>query len=271
MLKNRLRQLRANENERRGRFFDEAGRYTDYVSADVDGTTFVVSTADASPGRRLFRSRSRAEFKLLRRACDRIEPHGVFVDLGANIGTTTIPALRYFERVLAVEAEPRNARLLRANVALNGVEDRVTVREIACSSGRGEVAFRLSRAKHGHHAVKSVKPGSEMLSVPSASLDELLAEEGLRTGDIGLVWLDLEGHEPDALRGATSILDTSIPLVVEIRRRTAAAVQELLTGHYARLVDLRAESEFPVAELLSYLERLVAGGGRKFTDVLALR
>jgi FkbM family methyltransferase len=271
VLKNRLWQLRASERERRGRFFDEAGRYTDYVSVDVDGATFVVSTADASPGRRLFGSRSRAEFKLLRRACDRIEPRGVFVDLGANIGTTTIPALRYFERVLAVEAEPRNATLLRTNVALNGVEDRVTVREIACSSGRGEVAFRLSAAKHGHHAVKSAKPGSQMLSVPSVSLDELLAEEGLSAGDVGLVWLDLEGHEPHALRGATSILDASIPLVVEIRRRNVAAVEELLTGHYAHLVDLRAESEFPVAELSGQLERLVAGGGRKFTDVLALR
>lgn len=266
-----LRRLRASEDERRARFFDAAGRYTDYLSVDVDGATYIVSTADASPGRRLFKSRSRAEFKLLRRACDRIEPRGVFVDLGANIGTTTLPALRYFERVLAVEAEPRNARLLRANVALNGVEDRVTVREIACSSGRGAVELRLSRAKYAHHGIKSPKPGSEMLSVAAISLDELLAEEGVSVDDVGLVWLDLEGHEAHALRGAASILEASIPLVVEIRRGNVAEIEQLLAGHYSSLVDLRAEDELPVAELSRYLGRLVAGAERNFTDVLALR
>jgi FkbM family methyltransferase len=264
-----LRLLRPGEGDRRQRFFAEAGRYTQHVSVEAEGFTFLVPTGDAAAGDRFFKTRSGSEFAVLRRACERIPPHGVFVDVGANIGTTTLPALRYFERALAVEAEPRNASLLRANVVLNALEDRVVVREAACSSHEGEVELLLS-AKHGGHAVGPAKPGAETLHVPAARLDTLVGDAGLGPTDVGLVWMDVGGYEEEVLRGAASLLDARVPLVVEIRARTAPAVEAVLAQRYSSAVDLRDEVELPLARLADHLKRLAGRGGRKFTDVLLL-
>ena len=269
MLARLRRLLRPGEGDRRQRFFAEAARYTDHVSVEADGFTFLVPTGDAAAGERFFKTRSGSEFVVLRRACERIAPRGAFVDVGANIGTTTLPALRYFERALAVEAEPRNAALLRANVALNGLQDRVVVREAACSSHEGEVELLLSE-KHGGHAVGHAKRGARTLPVPAARLDTLVEDAGLGAADVGLVWMDVGGYEEEVLTGAARIRDLGVPLVVEVRARTALAVERLLSERYSRAVDLRDEAELPIAGLADYLRRLAGRGGRKFTDVLLL-
>lgn len=56
-----------------------------------------------------------------------LRPGGTFVDIGANIGSQTIYAMLsgHHARALAVEPVPANAKLLRMNMMLNGLEDRV--------------------------------------------------------------------------------------------------------------------------------------------------
>jgi FkbM family methyltransferase len=260
--------FRRSEQEERRRFFEEAARFTGYVAVDAEGLTFLVSTADEAPGGRFFRTRSRQEFPVLARACERIEPRGVFIDVGANGGTTTLAALRRFDRAIAIEAEPRNAALLRANAALNGLQDRVTFVQAACSSSKGEVELRLSPGHHGGHAVGRPKAGEESLHVPAVTLDDLLADAGVAPAEVGLVWMDVGGHEEEVLRGGTSLLAARVPIVAEIRARTAPGIEGLLGGRYAQAVDLRAETELPLSQLPGYLDRLGREGGRKFTDVL---
>ena len=260
--------FRRSEQDRRRRFFGAAARYTGYVAVEAEGLTFLVSTADEAPGGRFFRTRSRQEFPVLARACDRIDPGGVFVDVGANVGTTTLAALSRFDRAIAVEAEPRNAALLRANAALNGLEDRVTVVEAACSSTAGEVELRLSHGHHGGHAVGRPKAGEESLHVPAITLDALIADAGVVPAEVGLVWMDVGGHEEEVLRGAANLLEARVPIVAEIRPRTAPGIAQLLAGRYSMMVDLRTEDESPLGELAAYIGRLGKGGGRKFTDVL---
>ena len=70
-----------------------------------------------------------------------------FADIGANVGTTTVPALRAigFGRGLAVEPAPSNLRLLRANLALNDLHERVTVVESAIGDRAGTMTLFISR------------------------------------------------------------------------------------------------------------------------------
>src|SRR6185312_5117607 len=106
-------------------------------------------------------------------------------------------------------------------------EDRVVVREAACSSHEGEVKLLLSE-KHGGHAVGPPKPGAKALHVPARRLDTLVEEAGLAPSDVGLVWMDVGGYEEEVLSGAASLLEARVPLVVEIRARTAPAVESAL-------------------------------------------
>jgi FkbM family methyltransferase len=261
VLSRAFRLFRPSDADQRRRFFDAAAPNTAHVSVEAEGLTFIVSTSDEAPGARFFESRSRSEFRVLRRASDRIDARGVFVDVGANIGTTTLPALGYFERAIALEPVPANAALLRANVALNGLDGRVTGCEAACSSSRGEVTLRLSPTKSGGHEVRPVRPGEQTLLVPAVTLDDVVADEGLRPTDAGLVWMDVGGHEVDVLRGATTLLDARVPIVAEIRARTAPDIERLLAGRYPRAVDLRTEVDLPLEELSDYLGRLATRAG----------
>lgn len=265
-----MRLGRRTRRDRRARFFDGLAAETELVSVRAGELTFVVSTSDESVARKLFVSGARTEFSVLQRAIERVRGRGVFVDVGANIGTATLPALAHFERAIAVEPEPLNASLLRANVALNGFSDRVAIHQAACSSEPGEVLLRLADRKHGGHAVRTAKPGSRSLTVPAVTIDGVLATEGVAPADVGLVWMDVEGHEQHALAGASAVIAVRTPIVVEARGRTGSAVLELLEGHYDRFTDLRAEVELPLADLPAYLERLPATAGRSFTDILVV-
>jgi len=263
------RPLRPTEGDRRERFFREAARFTDVVAVEAHGLTFLVPTADASAGERFFRTRTGSEFVVLERVCERIETRGVFIDVGANIGTTTLTALKRFDSAVAVEAEPRNATLLRANAALNRLDERVIVHEAACSSASGNVELRLSE-KHGGHAVGPPKPGEPSLEVTAVPLDDLITADRIPASDVGVVWMDVGGHEEEVLRGAMRLLESRVAIVAEIRSRTARGVVDVLGERYTRATDLRSEADLPVEELPEYLSRLGERGGRKFTDVLIL-
>jgi hypothetical protein len=53
--------------------------------------------------------------------------HGVFIDVGAYVGFYTVLAGKYGWRVVAFEPNPISLILLRYNIALHDVEDRVVV------------------------------------------------------------------------------------------------------------------------------------------------
>ena len=84
---------------------------------------------------------------------------GIFVDVGANIGTTTIQALDRFgaERVVAIEPSPRCLPYLYSNLAANKLSDRCTVMEVAMSDTPGEVAFRAGENNSGAGTAAAIR------------------------------------------------------------------------------------------------------------------
>ncbi|MGA2758436.1 MAG: FkbM family methyltransferase, partial [Solirubrobacteraceae bacterium] len=57
------------------------------------------------------------------------------LEIGANIGTTTVPLITLIGavHVTAIEPVPGNCELLSRTIALNGLNDRVTVHGVALS------------------------------------------------------------------------------------------------------------------------------------------
>ena len=132
---------------------------------------------------------------------------GLALDIGAHIGAVTLglaidnPDLR----VIAVEPVPDNARLLRENVALNGLDDRVMVIEGA--AGRGTVTvwygYRGTETAE-HHAFIG---NSSLAYDHGGSLDhDEITYEGHTLSDlapatvtVALLKIDNEGGEYDFL------------------------------------------------------------------------
>jgi FkbM family methyltransferase len=150
---------------------------------------------------------------------------GTALDAGANIGLWTVPlaleAAAIGSRVIAVEPVPANARRLRENLRLNGVEAHADIRQVALSDGPGRVTMTLREdfaagALTGNAAVM-IDDGSDArwnrLEAPAQPLDELLDEMGRPS--VSVIKSDLEGHEDRFLSGAgrTFLADRPVAFV----------------------------------------------------------
>jgi FkbM family methyltransferase len=235
----------------RAEFFDKAQEHTGHLSvaSPLGDRLFIVETWDQVVARSLFVKRGRNEMRAIGRAVAILERHGrsvggTFVDCGANIGTTTIPALDYFDRAIAFEPEPRNVRLLRANLVLNDLFERVVVHAVAVSDVAGEAMLRQDPRNAGGHELS----GEGELSVPTVTLDEAIP-----AGEpVGMIWMDIQGHEPRALAGATRF---DVPVVIEVPLP--------LPDDYRRVVE-RYEHAYNLRTGDTDFETV----GGKFTDLL---
>jgi FkbM family methyltransferase len=125
------------------------------------------------------------------------------LDLGAHIGTFTLAAAELGCEVIAVEASPENAELLRASIEINGF-NQVRVIQAVVSDHAGMVPFS-SYGPFGH--VFSTVTNLPSVEVPAVRLDELLSHVGWKQVD--LVKLDVEGSEIAALDGMPNLLQSA--------------------------------------------------------------
>ena len=266
----------------RSRFLKHAAPFTQHVSLESRGQTFFVSTADRRMGK-FFVSRNRPELRVFETALQTLDEAGVdvafgtFVDGGANIGTTTLAALRAgFSSVLACEPTPTNARLLRANVALNDALESVSIVEVALSNRRGTAWLDLSRGLSKSRLLSPLddEPRGATVEVRLTRLDDLAAEGAFDPADVGFLWLDVEGHEAHVFEGATLILEHSPPAVMELYPkllRLAGMMESLpdtLARHYSHVADLRSPEQKLVP--IGLLSELIArcDKAKRHTDLL---
>jgi FkbM family methyltransferase len=205
--------------------FRAARRFTPLLGRERDGIRLVLDTRDVAVGPWTYALGPFAG-QTVERALRVLAPGDpgwlrgrTVLEIGANIGTETVAFVLHHgaARVIAVEPAPGNLELLRGNVALNGLEDRVEIHPVALSDADGEVAFGLSRTNPGDHRVEPAGSGGrETIQVPARRLDTLVAEGALSLEGVGLAWIDVQGHEGHLLAGAGTLFDAGIPLVMEL-------------------------------------------------------
>lgn len=136
-----------------------------------------------------------------------LEPK-VIVDLGANIGLTSLYLKNRYEPavVIAVEADATNAELTRRNCEPLGV----TVIEAAIGPHDGIARFFASNESN-LGAVSG--PDGEGTEVPMISMPTLLDDLGITT--IDLLKMDIEGGEQVLLDGPTEWLSRVRAIIAE--------------------------------------------------------
>jgi FkbM family methyltransferase len=189
---------------------------------------FVIDTRDQVISRGIFATGA-WEFGDCILALELLKQHKVYrgnptllIDVGANIGPICILAVArgYFERAIAIEPHPHNCRLLRANIALNGLTETIVVHESACGMFDNErLELALSEDNFGDHRIHSSDASRladeykrRKIQIASSKLDTLCPFE---PGKNTLIWMDTQGYEGYVLAGARRWLDARTPLVVE--------------------------------------------------------
>ena len=135
-------------------------------------------------------------------------PSGVLLDLGANIGMTSVwLAKRFsFQQVIAVEPNPNNAALVRQNLELNRIPGQVL--EAAIGPKEGVARFDPSELSN---LGRLSRDGS--LLVPMISVDAII--EKFAVASFALIKIDIEGGEQDLFDGTTGWLARTEAIIME--------------------------------------------------------
>ena len=144
-------------------------------------------------------------------------------DIGANIGVTCIPAVNrgLVKQAIAVEPESENFKLLKLNINLNNLEDKIETFNYALSSENNKLLnLEVSNATSGGHRIRlpDRKKGihgeekKEVKSVMSKTFDSLFTNINPKED---LIWIDAQGFEPNILSGADKLIISGAPIVIE--------------------------------------------------------
>lgn len=134
----------------------------------------------------------------------------VFLDLGANIGYFSMLAsslVKATGRVLAFEPNPQNLQLIYESKLYNQFAN-LTVYPYAASDRAELLRFATIGSNGG--IVNGAAPGNRCLLVQSAVLDDFLSS----VQRIDVVKIDVEAHEPAALRGMARLLRKHKPRII---------------------------------------------------------
>ena len=260
----------ADDPNRREALFDAAASLTPYLAVETRrGELFFMRTDDRRLGKLLFVRRRRKDAKALNKAVRLLEEYGfglagsTFVDVGANIGTTTVTALRQhpFSRGVALEPSPGNFRTLRLNLTANELDGAVTAIEAAVSDEEGEQALVLSGTSSGEHTLIPKRFEGEpagTVTVKAVTLDGLVARGEIDPAQIGLLWIDAAGSEVNALTGASTLIEAGVPIATAVRSKGSPASWLVAKPALAKL-------------LASYTDfALLRGTGERSNDVSSL-
>jgi len=148
------------------------------------------------------------------------------IDIGCNIGYTTIPLARNCKRVIAFEPDKRSRKLAQKNIDLNSLQN-VELRSEAVSDTFGTTKFYMSNKPNQSSITRKLGMKKRV---------ETVCLNGLRgyLGKSVFVKMDIEGAEVKALAGASSVLCDS---------SRCSVLVELHTKQYSEKRNMRATVE----------------------------
>lgn len=183
----------------------------DHAIAELDGFRMLASPSDAAVGRHVLAGRYEDEVTAFFRLM--LRPGMNVLDIGANIGFFTMLSASLVGprgRVLAVEPNPRNARMIEASRALNGFGN-VTVLQAAAGRDTGLLALHTSHSNGTTSSLEATVAGIvSARTVPCLALDRIVPAGQ----PVHLVKIDVEGAEYNALLGCETLLRRDRPVIV---------------------------------------------------------
>ena len=162
-----------------------------------------------------FEPNSRNRWLSLAKTC----PNSSYIiDVGAYTGVYSIEAslVAPKTRVLSIEPNVKNLPHLMTNIAVNGLDERITVISVALGSDSGLGVMRFAKEGSSIGSLSHLRNGISDTNkmVPVLKLDDIVIK---LDGPVSLIKIDVEGFEGEVLAGATNTLLVSHPtILVEI-------------------------------------------------------
>ncbi len=131
-----------------------------------------------------------------------------FIDGGAFAGDSALALLDYTDKkVHSFEPDGHNFNLLNETISLNNCPDRITPVRLGLGERPEEITVYPTEFCNSVIAVDETRK-STAINIPVTSIDEYVKQHGL---EIGLIKLDVEGNELEAIKGALNTIKEQKP------------------------------------------------------------
>jgi len=134
---------------------------------------------------------------------------GIVIDIGAYSGVYSITAALLGRKVIAFEPQPVMANRLARNCLLNKAYVELHGDAVSDSAGTGKLWMKPNQP-FSSGASLLVK-NEFFLEVSKVTLDSVMAP---LKGKITAIKIDVEGHEPEVLRGAAETIKRHKPIII---------------------------------------------------------
>lgn len=160
------------------------------------------------------------------------------LDIGAYTGLYSVIGAKLGASVVAFEPMPQQASRILTNMAINGLACRII--QSAASDQTGMATIHYNPAVHLTSGASLEKlPSSQRMTVRTIRVDEALAMDNKQDDfHVGLVKIDVEGHEVRVLDGMRRTLEHHKPWIVA--EANDEEHQVAILGHLSGRYELEA-------------------------------
>lgn len=198
-----------------------------------------------------------AELNLVENKFKRFLKDNVVLDVGANIGNHTVAFSKYAKKVYAFEPNQKVFEVLNLNTKdLNNVE----IFNYGASNKKQSIIAKIPKLNCGGGSVVSEAKARDKNKFMSmrfnlVALDKL---KKIQSHKVGLVKIDVEGHELEAFKGMQQILKNHKPIILFEQNRgilngTSDVINFLRSIGYDNLYELKKVDDWVLKKFIPKL------------------
>jgi len=207
---------------------------------------------------------------------------GAFLDVGANIGTTSLAATKNdcVSDVIAIEPSSDNFALLQCNIHLNKLHHKIRAIHAAASDSNDMVNLLISSDSSGDHRVRnaaSLTTDTKLERIEAMTIDEVVKD---RANEIAFMWIDVQGYEYYVLHGAKSLISNSRTLAVQMEfwplgleeTKTMNLLCQFCKDHFSKYIDIREylNVKNEIAHDINEIDLLSTRYENSYTDIFLI-
>ena len=196
-------------------------------------------------------------------------------DVGANIGSITIPSLRQrlFKNVIAFEPNPESLKLLKVNILINNLENKVKLYDLALTNKKTKKTLKsdLKLNRGDNRLINEKKIGKNFFEVKTDLLDNFTLKYNK---DNCLIKIDVQGEESIILFSSQKTLSKKIPIIIEFEplnlKKNWKKYFVYIFKYYKYFYDLKSTENKKKTNTPNNLEELCQNylNKKSFTDIL---